>query len=75
MDLRDLFKVVRYLEALHILVLCMRTELRTNTRKDAPWTIRASLWYLLKLMSFFSGALGDVRCEGLPSRQNVKSVK
>jgi hypothetical protein len=40
-----------------------------------PCTIRASLWYLLKLSSFLLGLLGDARCDGLPSRQNVKSVR
>ena len=40
-----------------------------------PCTIRASLWYLLKLRSFLSEDFGEVRWEGLPSRQKVMSVK
>jgi len=44
-------------------------------RINIPWTILASLWYLLKLISFFSGAVGEGRVEGLPSRQNVRSVR
>ena len=46
-----------------------------DARPLLPWTILAILWYLLKLISFFSGAKGDARWDGFPSRQKVTSVR
>ena len=62
---------------LGIVAYLMEDELNTLYlyRKDIPWTILASLWYLLKLINFLSGAVGEGRVEGLPSRQNVRSVR
>lgn len=79
LDLGDLLEVVWDLEALHI-YKCRyerraRGEEDDNTGIAIPCTILASLWYLLKLSNFLSGDFGEVRCEGLPSRQKVMSVK
>lgn len=73
---RNGLEVVRNLEPLHVFLF---EAVSSSTRKSAeitsPWTIRASLWYLLKFKSFLLLFNGEARWDGLPSRQNVTSVR
>ena len=75
LDFWNSFKVVGDLKSLHIWVGNWWEDDGKTSNKISPCTILASLWYLLKLSSFLFWFIGEARCEGLPSRQKVTSVR
>jgi len=75
LHLRDFLKIIRHLKTLHVWEQKLQKRSQQRKINYRPWTIRASLWYLLKLRSFFPEGPGESRNEGFPSRQKVTSVK
>jgi len=74
LNLRNRFEIIWHLEPLQIWHSIVSIVMSRN-HQGIPWTILASLWYLLKFRSDLLGSVGAALCDGLPSRQKVTSVR
>lgn len=77
MDLRDLFKVVRYLEALHIWAWRMRVEFRANRKRRRTLDDTRELVVLVKVDELLLRRLGrrPMRRVTLPAERQVRQVE